>query len=118
MGTPNRSPIVIRMNRCSMLARVRSAARVMSCAAMPYVISRTVRKNRLMPRGALGSGVWGSFAIRAASNTVQIQVVVFGNLSLAQHPPPPRGDLRDEVGHEPQRIVRRGHREPDDIPHR
>src|SRR2546425_10982136 len=101
MGTPNRSPIVIRMNRCSMLALVRSAARVMSCAAMPYVISRTVRKNRLMRRGALGSGVWGSFAIRAASNTVLIQVVVLGNLSITQHPPPPPADLMDKAGHEP-----------------
>src|SRR5919106_4318569 len=105
------SPIVTRMNRCSIDARVRSAYRVMSWEAIPYVTCLKRPMNRLRPRGSSSSGAaFGSRSsdIVTSSNAVQVELVLLGRVSLPEHPPLPGLDPRGQVRQEPKRVVRRG----------
>src|ERR671914_226689 len=110
MGTPSMSPMVTRMNRCSIDARVRRAYRVMSWEAIPYVTSLKRPMNLFRPRGSSGAsasrsptGCSGScFPVRrgslssdmvTSSHAVQVDVVLLGELALPQDASLPGLDL-------------------------
>src|SRR5919106_1277210 len=115
------SPIVTRMNRCSIDARVRRAYRVMSWEAIPYVTCLKRPMNRLRPRGSSSSGAaFGSRSsdIVTSSNAVQVELVLFGRVSLPEDPPLPGLDPRGEIREEPEGVVRRKDRQADHVAHR
>src|SRR5919108_3142951 len=126
MGTPSMSPMVTRMNRCSMEARVRSAYLVMSWEAMPYVTCLNLPRNFFRPfgsssasRSAAACSMCSSVSsgIATSSHPVQVEVVLVGGRPLPEHPPLPGLDPGGHVGEQPERVVRREDGEPDHVAH-
>src|SRR3989304_360319 len=107
---PSRSPIVMRMKRCSIDARVRRAARLISCAAMPYTVS-VMLCHSLFAADSFSSSVMSV----SYSYAVQVMLVVAAQLALAQHVALPGLDLRHDVGQEPQAVVRRQDRHAEHV---
>src|SRR2546425_1217729 len=102
---PRRSPIVMRMKRCSMLARVRTAWRVISCEDIPYTMSL---KTPRIPR----------FFFGLSSDGVEVILLLFPEILPARHVALPGRDLGHHVRQEPERVHRRQHRHADEVAHR
>src|SRR3989442_13891452 len=102
---PRRSPIVMRMKRCSMLARVRTAWRVISCEDIPYTMSL---KTPRIPR----------FFFGLFSDGVEVIFLLLPEILPARHVALPGRDLRYQVRQEPERVHRRQHRHADQVAHR
>src|SRR2546422_2592864 len=102
---PRRSPIVMRMKRCSMLARVRTAWRVISCEDIPYTMSL---KTPRIPR----------FLFGLSSDGVEVILLLFPEILPARHVALPGRDLGHHVRQEPERVHRRQHRHADEVAHR
>src|SRR5574341_2146648 len=99
IGTPSRSPIVIRMNRCSMLARVRTAWRVISCEDIPYTMS--LKTPRIPP--------FFFFVFVLSSDGVEVIFLFLPELLPLRHGALPRRDLGHYVRPQSERIYRRQH---------
>src|SRR3972149_48383 len=97
---PSRSPIVMRMKRGSIDARVRRAARLISCAAMPYTVS-VMLCHSLFAADSFSSSVMAV----SYSYAVQVMLVVAAQLALAQHVELPCLDLRHHPGQQAQPVV-------------
>src|SRR2546428_1529120 len=102
---PRRSPIVMRMKRCSMLARVRTAWRVISWEDIPYTMSL---KTPRIPRFLFGVSLDG----------VEVIFLLLPEILPARHVALPGRDLRHHVRQEPERVHGRQHRHTDQIAHR